>query len=330
MNRFFSIAILGAAAVVAASAGTIVPGPNVLNLGTDKDGGGSILNKNLATAGYIPCNSASGCPSNPTINTAPPSGAAYTFSGDPGIANVPFEIASGSVNDIWAPGNATQTPSITMDVGNYTNGGLYSNGIFAVDQVWTMINDWFGVAGTPGITITFNGENAAGTQAIQEQITLTAGIDYRSIGTSLNNPTPCDVANNNTASLGTSCSGDTDPTAQSVGTDSRAALSATPGVSVTVYNSAYQSGDSAGNNYWLDVQDIVLGSAFLGGYLDTINITSNDGAAGCATTATCFSERPVLSAVTVDSAVPEPGSVFLFGTGLSGIAFWRLRRAKRT
>jgi hypothetical protein len=222
-----------------------------------------------------------------------------------------------------------------MDVGNYTNGGLYTTGIFSVDQIWTMLNDWYAVAGTQGITVTLSGENAAGTQAITESVYLVAGVDYRSIGTSPNNPTPCDVANIGTATLGTNCTGDTSPTAQSVGTDSSVQTSinggslANNGASVTVYNSAYTSADTAGNNYWLDVQDIVLGSTFLNGYLDTITITGNDGANGCGVTATCTVDKPILSAVTVDSAVPEPGSVFLFVAGLSGIAFWRLRSAKQ-
>jgi hypothetical protein len=97
-------------------------------------------------------------------------------------------------------------------------------------------------------------------------------------------------------------------------------------VSITVYNSVYTTQDTLAtpDTYWLDVQAITLGNAFLNGWLNTVTITSHDGVGG-------VSEKAILSALTIDGdpvAAPEPGTLMLFGTGLAGLAF--LRRKSST
>jgi hypothetical protein len=339
MNRLISVSALFIVATAGAYAGSVTLSPVTVNLGTQKSqaGGGSILNSNLAT-NILPCmtNCTASAPSN-TVSQTPSSGAvgftSVLFSG----TQVPFNIggsygggnASGA--DVFSPGSITSVVTRTVDVGNYTGSGAPSNtsGALDPDQIWTMINDLYGAAGYQGVTLVLSGESLSGT-AITETINLEDGIDYRSIGyngggadlsSSIQYAVPCDIANIGSATLGTNCSGATSPTTAGSATDSRSGLSATAGVSVTVYNDVFQTSDTFGNNYWLDVQDINLGGAFNNAFLNTIEIESNGSSSK--------SEQVVLSAITVDSAAPEPGTIVLFGTGLAGLVVLQRRRSKK-
>jgi hypothetical protein len=339
MNRLFFIAALSAIA-----AGGALAGPIAVNLSTAGTGGTSILNKNLAANGYLPCTSGTNsngeaCTTSNTTTTPIPSGlptgfSTVLFNG----VQVPFDIASGGTNagngvgdtnNIWAPGNAAGGVSKVIDVGTYT-GGSDTSGVFGVDQIWTLLNDWYATAGYQGITLTLNGYQADGVTPITENIYLTAGVDYRSIGGNTNpqDVTVCDVANIGAATLGTNCTNHTSTTTPSVGTDSSYNSSnVANGVSVTVYNDVYATQDTltpTPDNYWLDAQNITLGSAFLNGWLNTVTVTSNNG--------TGMQEKVILSALTVDSttsSTPEPGTILLLSTGLAAVALFQVKRSKK-
>jgi hypothetical protein len=345
MKRIFFVPVLSILAAAGAFAG-----PVAINLATAGNGGASILNKNLAGNGYIPCilgtniNGAV-CTTSNTSTVAPPSGLPTSFSNVLfNSAQVPFDIASGganagsgvgNTNNIWAPGNAAGDQVKTIDVGNYTTNisgtqtSVNASGLFGVDQIWTMLNDVYATPGTQGITLTLNGYDATGTNAISETVNLFNGVDYRSIG-STNVPqdhTACDVANIGVGTLGTNCTGHTSSTAQASGTDSTIVTSNFSGVNVKVYNSVFETGDTLTptDTYWLDVQDINLGSAFTNGWLNKITVTSHDGTGG-------VSEKAILSAITVDtltSAVPEPGTILLTLAGLGGLAFFQIKRTRK-
>jgi hypothetical protein len=328
MKGFLIVLTLSVVAAV-----DVYAGPIPVNLATAGPGGATILNKNLSTQGYLPCNSQNGCSNTNAATQNPPSGLPTSFSNVLfNSAQVPFDIASGGANDnsannVWAPGSAAGAVSKTIDVGNYS-GISNTSGIDDVDKIWTMLNDWYATAGTQGIVLTLNGFQNNGITPITETIDLTAGVDYRSIASSgvTNNPTPCDVANIGTATLGSNCSGDSSETAQSMGIDgSYNATNVSEGVSIKVFNNAFTTTDLLANNYWLDAQAITLGSSFLNGWLNSITITSNDGVTGLA-------EKSILSAVTVDStlaATPEPGTVTLLLVGLSLVGFFKLRRMRK-
>jgi hypothetical protein len=340
MNRLFLIAALSTIASGGAFAGAIA-----VNLTTAGNNGISILNKNLAGNGYIPCISGTTTNGNTctTANTTvanPPSGTAFNavlFNG----VQVPFDIASGgansgtgagNTNNIWAPGNAAGNQSVTIDVGNYTTnaGGTTTSGnesgVFEVNQIWTMLDDIQGSIGYQGITLTLKGYKADGVTPITETIDLTAGVDYRSLGqTSVpNNRLACDVANASSTSgtLGTNCTGHAPGTTVDAATDSNYnATNVSEGVTITVYNSLFVTQDTLAtpDSYWLDAQGINLGGAFLNGWLNTVTVTSNDG--------TGTQEKAILSALTISQA-PEPGTVVLFGTGLAALVFFQLKRVK--
>ena len=350
MNRLLSIPVLSIMGV-----GMALAGPVAINLSTAGNNGASVLNKNLAGNGYLPCNSGTAgggltCTTSNAVTTTPyPSGTPTSFSSVLfNSAQVPFDIANGTANsgtgtgntnNIWAPGNSAGDQSKSINVGTFTTDGsgnqtsANASGLFGVDQIWTMINDIYAAPtpGTAGITLTLNGYDSTGLNAITETINLFAGADYRSIGNS-NLPqdlTSCDVANIGSATLGTNCTGHTSSTAAASGTDTTIVTSNKTGVSVTVYNSVYVTGDTltsslSGANqdkYWLDVQDINLGTAFVNGWLNDVVITSHDGSTGIA-------EKAIVSALTVD-AVPEPGSILLMVAGLGSLAFFQVKRRKR-
>jgi hypothetical protein len=77
-----------------------------------------------------------------------------------------------------------------------------------------------------------------------------------------------------------------------------------------------------------------LGGAFSNAWLNTIQITSRDGGT---TGVTGTNEKVILSAITVDSAAgpfaptpaPEPGTILLFGTGISGLVLFKMRRSRK-
>lgn len=340
MKRLFLISALSVIAVAGANAG-----PIAINLATAGNAGASVLNKNLAGNGYIPC-TVSPCTTSNTTLAAPPSGLPTSFSSVLfNSVQVPFDIASGGANsgtgvgdtkNIWAPGNAAGDQSKTIDLGTYTtdvSGHSTSgnaSGLFGVDQIWTMLNDIYATVGYQGITLTLSGYDAGGINPITENIYLTNGVDYRSIGSTsvAQDHTACDVANQGVVgTLGVNCNGHTSSTAQTVGIDSGYnAANVTAGVNITVYNSVFTTVDTitpTANKYWLDVQNINLGSAFLNGWLNTVTITSKDGVTGT-------SDKAIFSALTVDTiTTPEPGTVILLLTGLAGCFLFQMRRANR-
>ena len=192
-----------------------------------------------------------------------------------------------------------------------------------------MINGWYSNPGYLGTELVLSGVASDGTTAISETIRLIEGVDYRSIGnstTNVNNRTPCDVANIGTAALGVNCTGDADETAQTMGTDTGFDLSnAALGITISVYNNLFTGINGVtGGKSWLDAQEIYLGWAnpFANGWLNTITVTNFNGTG----TGTQLTQKTILSAITVETATPEPGTVFLLLGGFAAIVVLSAKR----
>jgi hypothetical protein len=182
-----------------------------------------------------------------------------------------------------------------------------------------MIQATGGAYGFQGITVTLNGVTP-GDVAVTDTINLTAGVDYRGTNSSTALPSCTDANSNNpTKSVGTACTAQSSDAAQVSGTDSSPGGSG--GNTVVTYNNVFGTETKSGTNYYLDVQELALGTHFAGDYLNSITITSDSPSGG--------KERMLFSGLTVDEA-PEPGTSALLGIGLGLAAFWKIRgrRAK--
>jgi hypothetical protein len=164
-------------------------------------------------------------------------------------------------NGDWVSAAGTnKTSELVLDLGSYTGtvGSTMTNqGVFSVDKIWTMLQANGEVAGS-SISITLNGLNSLGA-AVSDTIVLTAGTDYR--GTS------------NTASVVSDAAG-------TGNTQATAAGSLSNGNQVYVSNNAFGTlgPDTGSAYYYLDVQEIDLTSAFIGGYLDQVIISAYNSA----------------------------------------------------
>jgi len=211
--------------------------------------------------------------------------------------------------------------SILVDLGTCTGVAPSSScGLFNVDNLYTMIQANGEAYGFQGITVTLNGVAGNGITPITDTIDLTAGIDYRSI----NNVqvTTCTDANSNnpTKNVVTACSGQSSDTASVSATDNNPGGSA--GNTVTTFNNVFGAQVANGHNFYLDVQELQLGTNFLGGYLDSVTITNNSPSGGTG--------RMLFSGLTADVATPEPGTVALLGIGLGLVAFLEFRRRRNS
>lgn len=202
--------------------------------------------------------------------------------------------------------------SILVDLGTCTGAAPSSAcGLQNVDSLFTMIQAT-GAYGFQGVTITLNGVASDGITPITDTIGLTSGIDYRATN---NGGTYVSCTDANSVSPFTSCAGANSDTASTSGTDS----SVGGGNTVVTYNNVF--GPMTGSyDFYLDVQELELGTNFLGGaYLDSVTITNDNTNGG--------KNQIVFSGLSVDpvDSTPEPGTVALLGIGLGLVAFRKIR-----
>jgi hypothetical protein len=224
---------------------------------------------------------------------------------------------SGAPNDdiYVSPNPANTDTSILIDLGTCTGTAPASAcGIYNVDDLYTMIQG-SGAFGYQGVTITLNGVASDGTTPITDVIGLTSGVDYRSTNSSIASTCTDANSNNPTNSATTACTGQISDTASVFDTDSNPG--GTGGNTVLTYNNVLGSETSGSRNFYLDVQELELGTNFLGAYLDSVTITNDDPNGG--------KSQIVFSGLTADVATPEPGTVALLGIGLGLIGFWGIR-----
>lgn len=218
--------------------------------------------------------------------------------------SVPFllENQSNGNAEWYSAAGSGKTSDLVLDMGGFTGGvgsTMTPTGLFSVDKLWTMIQANGEVAGSQ-ISITLNGLNSSNT-AVSDTIVLTAGTDYR--------------GSSNTASV-------TSDAAGSGNGQSTAAGSLSNGNQVYVSNNVFGTlGPDAGSGnayYYLDVQEIDLTNAFVGGFLDQIVISGYSAG----------TQRIAFNGLSVDQAspaTPEPATIVLLGAGMALIGLCKLK-----
>lgn len=225
----------------------------------------------------------------------------------PADSPVPFILDSSGGNDIF-----NSTFGTNQDVGILIDLGTGEGGAPDIGDLYTMME-----AGNPygygGITITATGVASDGITPITDTIDLTSGVDYRSTNSKIQ--ATCTDANPGTPSGTCTDTVGVNDTTPASGTDSA--------IGTTTFNNVFGAQANSNKNFYLDVQELQLSSAFANGYLDSVFITYNTGSTGTG--------QISLEGLTLGTALatPEPGTLFLVAIGFGLVGFWRIR-SRRT
>ena len=321
MHRQIAIITLGLAAVAGLNAGQIqigsgLNGTNGLTSVYTVAGQGGITASTTATQAsggtFGETTYAKTLYQNSTLSsTAPTPGSQVTAGG------VTFNLINDAISgppNFWAgtndgagvsgnPNPSTTTITIPM-------------GIFGVTNVYTMLNDEYGVSGANNVDVTFNfGAGGLGGsltfdlvngQVYADSFDCLAGSGLSACALNNYAMTVDSVHSFNAAGVQVVPSAGT-ATVSSLGVAWSGTYSAS-----TLAPYANTSG-----NLFLDAQNFYLGS-FAGSYLYNVVITdTNTG---------LYTSRTELSAITVASSTPEPSTWLLFGTGIAAVFFVAKRR----
>jgi hypothetical protein len=350
MFRTLTISLLSVAAVATLNAGQIqLGGTNGLITSVSGTTINGYLNNGCAgTGAYTPV-AFSGCvPVSATTNTAVPATIANASTNAAWVNRVFGNALLGTptlttpvtspITSIPAPATQITANGVTFDTsaiaGSSAEGiadfgfnstgsqvaGLYTLtvpvGIYDVDQVWTMLQDFWGTAAanTTSVEFEFGSKSDGSGTNVFDTVTLTQGGQIRSSVQCGGGPSGCPLAANGDPFLTTLDT--TSHTGQ--GTQGDVTLSA-----ANVYLAPYTgmgSGTFAGTtsgNVVLDDQSFKFGNAYANDYLVSITIENQ---------MTPSQSKDFLSAVTVDQVTPEPSSILLFLAGFGAIGATKLRR----
>lgn len=211
---------------------------------------------------------------------------------------VTFAILNENNNNYWAINSTNSTP-VTMTV---------PVGIFGITNVWTMLNEYWGVAGVQNTTVTLNfGNSAAGI------VTGTQIFNFVN-GTEIRDATDCTGPSTSPAPSG----GSSFPTPCT--TFARTTTAASQAFT-TPYNGNIVAGTQALNtsgNLVLDDQALLVNPLYYNKYLVNIQVTNVNGGIQVSRTA--------LSGITVST--PEPASVAMFLGGFAAMMLFYSRRRR--
>jgi hypothetical protein len=248
--------------------------------------------------------------------------------------------ATSPITSIPAPATSITANGVTFDTSNAPSGtgtaagiadfgfnssgaqtgGLYAVtlpvGVYDVDQVWTMIQDFWGTVAsgnTTEVDFEFGSKSDGSGTNIFDDVTLTPGGQIRSgvqcsAGCSGTNSSPIVTTLDTTSHTGQGTQGDVTLSAANLYTQA-----------YTGIGTAGQYNGSTSGNVVLDDQSFYFGNAYATDYLVSITI-KNQMTPGVS--------KDFISAVTVDQVTPEPSSVLLFLAGLGSIGVAKLRRKR--
>jgi hypothetical protein len=273
-----------------AYAGTLFTGTGATAAGSN----GSVLCAG-ATQGTCTAQASSAVPAGePNNEFATSNGVTFSMINQPGTSDA-----------VWAT-MPSGTNTITIPIG-----------IFGVTNVYTMLNDEFGIVNANTTDVTFDFANPAEDETfdlvdgtvIRDDFDCTGGSGL-STCQSFNYATT--LSSNAYSELG--CV---------IGSGGCAAAGSPDVTAFNVWTGSY--GQGAGHyinttgNLFLDAQDFYLGSNGVNTVLTQIVITDTAGS-------TPQVSRDGLSAITVEASAPEPSTVFLAMTGIGVVGFIRRRR----
>jgi hypothetical protein len=339
MLRFILASGLGLIAVAAASAGTVqIGGTTGLSSNYITQGAGAVC---AAGAGNCVAGSTTGWGERNYDNIlfVGATGASTTPTPFPGYQQTGGIPAGSTATDLH--GNTFSMVSDGANGANNSNdywqstgtGGISQSivipiGLFSVTDVWTMIQNEWGTVGGNDTTVTFNfgaTSNATSTTAL-----VVALNDVNNNVSSPNGGVLRAALSCSTTSSAT-CNAATNPRTNPVQGTVVNGVTINEGVIYQNFN--YDTVPSTQPFYLgtagklkLDDQQFVFNPATsIGQWLVSMTITEN--------VANTFLSNPsapsetALSAITVDTVVPEPGSVLLLLSGLAGVGFVRFRRS---
>jgi len=247
----------------------------------------------------------------PTYNQSAAATGSLTGTGtyDDGVTFSMINDGTGGLgsNNFWQLGSANATITIPI-------------GILDVTSVWTMLNNIWGPQGATDTVVTFNfGSSNANTT------TSSVVIDLVNAGNSSTPSGQIGAAIDCTTTSTTAC------LAMSVGSLAGQTTNI-GGTGVTVdtdnvvsiaYNSV-AAGKYLGTAGFLNLDDqgFQFSSAYASDYLVSIQVKELNGTGSASQTA--------LSAITVESPIPEPSTVVLLIAGIGAIGASRLRKLRRS